>query len=196
MSNPLAIFESLRDTYLRYLDSPFDLRYPDLVAERRQLLDADGRLYRYPLIEPVPAYQTCGQTFQQVAQSLLGASWAPGALADLVGFVSQGLFPPARELYAHQREVFQESVVQGRDVIVTTGTGSGKTECFLLPIAAALIRESSAWGAPGPRPAQSLVYAGEQKEVGTADSAARPRGPGGAARGRPSADSLSTQRSR
>ncbi len=154
MSNPLAIFESLRDTYLRYLDSPFDLRYPDLVAERRQLLDADGRLYRYPLIEPVPAYQTCGQTFQQVAQSLLGASWAPGALADLVGFVSQGLFPPSRELYAHQREVFQESVVQGRDVVVTTGTGSGKTECFLLPIAAALIRESSAWGAPGPRPAQ------------------------------------------
>ena len=27
MSNPLAIFEDLRDTYLRYLDSPFDLRY-------------------------------------------------------------------------------------------------------------------------------------------------------------------------
>lgn len=154
MSNPLAIFESLRDTYLRYLDSPFDLRYPDLVAERRHLLDTDGRLYRHPLIEPVPAYQTCGQTFQQVAQSLLGASWAPGALADLVTFVSQGLFPPARELYAHQRDVFEESVVHGRDVVVTTGTGSGKTECFLLPIAASLIRESPQWGAPGPRPAQ------------------------------------------
>jgi hypothetical protein len=46
MSNPLAIFEDLRDTYFRYLDSPFDLRYPDLVAERRALLDVDGRLYR------------------------------------------------------------------------------------------------------------------------------------------------------
>ena len=56
MSNPIAIFESLRDTYLRYLDSPFDLRYPDLVAERQQLLHVDGRLYRRPLIEPVPAY--------------------------------------------------------------------------------------------------------------------------------------------
>lgn len=153
MSNPIAIFEQLRDMYLRYLDSPFDLRYPDLVLERRQLLDIDGRLYRYPLFEPVPAYQSCGQTFHQVAQSLL-ASWAPAVVADLVAFVSQGLFPPTRELYMHQRQVFAESVVHGRDVVITTGTGSGKTECFLLPIVASLIRESQGWGSSGPRPPQ------------------------------------------
>jgi hypothetical protein len=32
MSNPLTIFEKPRQTYFRYLDSPFDLKYPDLVA--------------------------------------------------------------------------------------------------------------------------------------------------------------------
>lgn len=160
MSNPLAIFEDLRDTYFRYLDSPFDLRYSDLVAERRALLDTDGRLYRRPLIEPVPAYQLCGQTFPQVAQALLGAIWPQPIVADLSAFASQGLFPPTlpngqpRELYTHQRAVFEESVVHGHDVVVTTGTGSGKTECFLLPIAAALARESVVWPAPAPRPAQ------------------------------------------
>ncbi|MBV6425077.1 MAG: hypothetical protein NAOJABEB_02891 [Steroidobacteraceae bacterium] len=160
MSNPLAIFEDLRDTYFRYLDSPFDLRYPDLVAERRALLDADGRLYRRPLIEPIPAYQLCGQTFSQAAQALLGPVWPQPVVTDLSAFVSQGLFPPAlpngqpRELYTHQRTVFEESVVNGHDVVVTTGTGSGKTECFLLPIAAELARESMTWPAPGLRPAQ------------------------------------------
>ncbi len=160
MSNPLAIFEDLRDTYFRYLDSPFDLRYPDLVAERRALLDADGRLYRRPLIEPVPAYQLCGQTFSQAAQALLGQIWPQSIGADLSAFASQGLFPPTlqngqpRELYMHQRAVFEESVVCGHDVVVTTGTGSGKTECFLLPIAAELARESVNWPAPGTRPAQ------------------------------------------
>jgi DEAD/DEAH box helicase domain-containing protein len=160
MSNPLAIFEDLRDTYFRYLDSPFDLRYPDLVAERRALLDADGRLYRRPLIEPVPAYQLSGQTFSQAAQALLGLLWPQLIVADLSAFVSQGLFPPTlpngrrRELYTHQRAVFEESVVHSHDVVVTTGTGSGKTECFLLPIAAELARESVTWPAPGPRPAQ------------------------------------------
>ena len=75
MSNPLHIFKSLRDTYLRYLDSPFDLRYSDLVRERRQLLDQNGRLHRDPLIEPVPAYLSSGQNFGQVAQSVLSATW-------------------------------------------------------------------------------------------------------------------------
>jgi hypothetical protein len=55
VTNPIELFENLRDTYLRYLDSPYDLRYADLVAERRTLLDVDGRLYREPLIEPVRA---------------------------------------------------------------------------------------------------------------------------------------------
>jgi DEAD/DEAH box helicase domain-containing protein len=151
MTSPISIFNSLRRTYLRYLDSPFDLRYRDLTNERERMLDTDGRLYREPLIEPVPVYQSSGQTFPQAAQALLAGTWPAPLIGDLANFASQGLFPPGRELYDHQRRVFEESVVAGRDVVVTTGTGSGKTECFLLPIAAALVRESANWGAPGPR---------------------------------------------
>ncbi|MCU1336685.1 MAG: box helicase [Bryobacterales bacterium] len=151
MSNPIALFDDLRDMYLRYLDSPFDLRYPELVAERRNLLSVDGRLFRQPLIEPIPAYQSSNQTFQAIAQARLGGSWSNTEIADLADFVSLELFPPNRSPYAHQDQVFAESVVNGNDVIVTTGTGSGKTECFLLPVIAALIRESSAWGQPGQR---------------------------------------------
>lgn len=153
MSNPIEIFEKLRETYLRYLDSPFDLRYPDLVAERRRLLDADGRLYRRPLIEPVPAYQA-SEPFAQAAQTLLAPTWNAREIADVIAFVSQGLFAPSRRLYTHQREVFDRAVIRGSDVVVTTGTGSGKTECFLLPIVAALVRESQTWAAPVARPAQ------------------------------------------
>lgn len=75
MKSPSTVFESLRDMYLRYLDSPFDLRYPDLVVERRQLLGVDGRIYRLPLIEPLPAYQTCGVPFAAVAQDVLSGTW-------------------------------------------------------------------------------------------------------------------------
>lgn len=153
MSDPIALFDDLRETYLRYLDSPFDLRYPELVAERRNLLEMDGRLFRQPLIEPVPAYQSCNRTFRAMSQALLAGEWPQAAIADLADFVSLELFPAARQPYAHQEQVFMESVVNRRDVIVTTGTGSGKTECFLLPVIAALIRDSAAWGAPGPRDA-------------------------------------------
>lgn len=154
MSNPIALFDDLRDMYLRYLDSPFDLRYPELVAERRALLSVDGRLFRQPLIEPIPAYRSSNRTFQAIAQSLLGGSWSNTEIADLADFVSLELFPPNRLPYAHQEQVFADSVVNGKDVIVTTGTGSGKTECFLLPILAGLIRESATWGQPSLRDAR------------------------------------------
>lgn len=154
MSNPIRFFENLRDMYLRYLDSPFDLRYGDLTTERRQLLDQDGRIFRRPLIEPNPAYRSTGQSFSQVAQALLGGTWQPNEIAEASGFISQGLFPPNYTLYRHQRDVFEEVVVNGMDAVVTTGTGSGKTECFLLPVVASIVRESATWPAPGQRPAQ------------------------------------------
>ncbi len=153
MTNPVSIFEGMRDTYLRYLDSPFDLRYDSLVAERRALLNQDGRLYREPLIEPAPPYASSGLDIAAAVRAILGGSLPAQQVADISGFVSQGLFPAGRELYAHQFAALDASMREGRDVIVTSGTGSGKTECFLIPIAAALVAESDRWGPPATIPA-------------------------------------------
>jgi ATP-dependent helicase YprA (DUF1998 family) len=158
MKNPLALFRNLRDLYLLYLDSPFALRHPDLSRERRDLLNVDGRLWREPLFEPVPHYPLCGQNFGPLLRSLLGRTWNSSLLDDMEQFVGPALFPlegqPPRERqpYVHQQEALIESVVNGRDIVVTTGTGSGKTECFLMPILAALVQESAGWGPPRRRP--------------------------------------------
>jgi len=125
------------------------------VAERRRLLSVDGRIHREPLIEPVNQYQVCAETLAQMAHANLSPSWTAREIADFAAFASLELFPlpprpDARKPYTHQREVVVESVVNGNDVVVTTGTGSGKTECFLLPIFASLVRESVAWPALAP----------------------------------------------
>ncbi len=154
MSNPFVLSEELHDVYLRYLDSPFALRYPDLQQERRQILSADGRIIRHPLIEPVPAYERTPHQIQAACQHLLLTSHQPQEIQDIADFLSLGLFPPPRTLYTHQSQAFDLSYVQSRDVVVTTGTGSGKTECFLLPIIASLVRESAdqhLWPAPSAR---------------------------------------------
>ena len=49
----------------------------------------------------------------------------------------------ARRLYAHQ-EVAIRKVTSGRNIVVSTGTGSGKTESFLIPILDSLMREKEA----------------------------------------------------
>jgi DEAD/DEAH box helicase domain-containing protein len=152
MTYPSTIFNSLRDIYLRYLDSPFELRYDDLSVERRQLLDVDQRLYRTPVIEPVPAYQTV-ETFGDMARKEL-SGWSKQEIQRLEDFVSAGLFPKDLPLYQHQKESFVQSLINRKDVIVTTGTGSGKTEAFFLPIITSLVQESCRWPAPGARSPQ------------------------------------------
>ena len=150
MTNPIELFRELRETYLRYLDSPFDLRYQPLVDERRAMLDRDGRLYRAPLLEPAPPYVSSNQAFGAAAASLLGGTWTAGEISELAAFVGQGLFPAARNLHLHQYQSVEAVARDRADIVVTSGTGSGKTECFLLPLATALIQESRRWTACPP----------------------------------------------
>lgn len=43
-------------------------------------------------------------------------------------------------LHYHQEQALRKAI-DGQNLIVSTGTGSGKTECFLLPIINELLRE-------------------------------------------------------
>jgi hypothetical protein len=132
MSNPIRVFENLKEMYLRYLDSPFDLRYDDLIAERRNLLDEDGRIYRRPLIEPVPAYRSSQRSFAQAAPALL-STWQPADVAAVIDFISLGLFLPALMLHQHQ----QRFPGSGHDLARPCNNGDRfATESFMLPVVA------------------------------------------------------------
>src|SRR5712691_9250209 len=108
MNNPLAIFRNLRELYRRYLDSPLAIRYDSLREERRALLfDQDRRLWREPLIDPVPTYPLCGDGFTQVMHELLDALWGQELATELAEFVEPSLFTDARtgqrwQPFAHQ----------------------------------------------------------------------------------------------
>ncbi len=154
MTNAIRAFDGLTQTYLRYFDSPFDLRFEELVEERRRNLDRDGVLYREPLIEPQPPYAGSGHDISQAIPAALGNAdgWTTQLLEDFSGFAESGLFlpdpdRPPLELYAHQFEMLGISVADQRDTVILTGTGSGKTEAIYLPILAALARESAHWPA-------------------------------------------------
>ena len=85
MNDPYKVFEELRLAYQRYLDSPFRLRYDALREERRDLLFADGQLFREPLIEPIPPYESSGLTVDQACARL-------GVPSEAADFIARGLF--------------------------------------------------------------------------------------------------------
>ena len=141
----MRIQEAIRDGYLRYFETAFWLRDEKLMAERRRLLERDGLMFRDPLVEPLPSYPS-GRTISGVcADAGLESAIADGLGAMLFG--KDGKF----ELWEHQARSLEISLQRGRDarnVVVTSGTGSGKTECFLLPVFARLLAEASSWGPP------------------------------------------------
>jgi DEAD/DEAH box helicase domain-containing protein len=152
MTRPLQTFSSLRNAYLRYFDSPFDLRFDELVQERRQILNRDSVLFRDPLFEPQPPYAGSGLTIRPAVQAVLDgtAGWSGALLAQLGDFAAEGIFKPAAgrpeiELYDHQTRMLRVVSRDERDAVILTGTGSGKTEAIYLPVLAALVRESANW---------------------------------------------------
>src|SRR4051812_32333902 len=147
-STPTSVYSALKEGYLRYFDTAFWLRDPHMMAERRALLEADGTVFREPLIEAMMPY-TSGPTISETCE-MIGFS---RSVADQLGcllFSSDGSF----KLRPHQAEALRTSLAPAgpmkRNVVVTSGTGSGKTECFLLPILARLLHEAEGWEAPVP----------------------------------------------
>lgn len=137
MHDLVGAYERMRKVYQWYIESTFPLRYPALSEERERLLSGEGILSQPPILETIPIYPPSGLILQEASQRL------PNGYQDLY-HLAQALFPQNRELWRHQWDSLQ-AVISGHDIVVTTGTGSGKTECFLLPLLAELARDLNSW---------------------------------------------------
>jgi DEAD/DEAH box helicase domain-containing protein len=146
-TNPLILRDDLREAYLRYFDTAFWLRDADLLQERRALLETPGALLSECLLEPVLPYDASVELSQVAEQAQVSTR-----AAEIVGRALFGTFTPAGapvKLREHQAEAvlhhFRHGSAEGRNVVVTSGTGSGKTESFLLPVLIRLVEESLRW---------------------------------------------------
>ena len=138
MHDLVGAYERMNRVYQWYIESAFPLRYEALSEERKKLLSREGVLSQLPLLEAIPVYRDS-------LYNLAGASHElPTDYRDLEYF-AQTLFPPNTQLWEHQWKSLYEVLVKKKDIVVTTGTGSGKTECFLLPLLAELTRDSASW---------------------------------------------------
>jgi superfamily II DNA or RNA helicase len=131
-ASPFDFVQLARDIesqYRSYLRTTFHFRDPELRASFDRAL-RDYALVKGPFVEAVPSFDK--------------ADAAPHLLSQLLGAPVDAAFAAAlggdRPLYAHQADAI-EKIDAGRNVVVATGTGSGKTEAFLYPILLHLYRE-------------------------------------------------------
>jgi ATP-dependent helicase YprA (DUF1998 family) len=145
---PTRLVRNLRAQLTRYLEGAYPLNNPVLIKARRELLERslDGRLLAQdPFVETTPRYRAATKRYDQLAvgaetasllQSLAGTLAIPELDAERTL-----LFP---SMYQHQAEAYETLLgAAPKNTLVATGTGSGKTETFLVPLAAMLHREAS-----------------------------------------------------
>lgn len=128
--NPITVSRDIIDTYFRYLTTRFPLGKSD-PAIRKQLKEllysreGKKRLIRGPILEIVPPYEK-GRTLKEFSQQY------PAWKSLVNHFESSGGFDLEKKLFVHQEKALIKSL--DTNIIIASGTGSGKTEGFLFPI--------------------------------------------------------------
>lgn len=127
----LRLTESLRS----YIEAQYHIRNESLIRERRRLLEEPGAVSQRPFVESTPVYEL-DRPYAQLS--------IPSPAKNVLSRLSEldvGIF--ARP-YVHQTTSLEAFFARQRDLIVATGTGSGKTESFLMPIIGQLAIEANA----------------------------------------------------
>lgn len=135
--NPIEVSRALRSTYARYLETLVEPRDENVRLALKAAIKAaesgPNSLVKGPYLEAQPPYVKGPTIRTLVEQGVLSNEFLSFPPSDL---------PLDRPLYAHQAQAIQR-VSSGNSILVATGTGSGKTESFLLPIINRLFQEKS-----------------------------------------------------
>ena len=132
--HPLKTTELIRDSYLRYLKTIKPFQDDELRREFAQAISEQDMLVKGPLVQIALPYEKNISIHGLVDE---------GVLSPLFRNLCSEALSYDRKLYTHQVTAIRKAV-EGRNIVVSTGTGSGKTEAFLIPILNYLLKEQEA----------------------------------------------------
>jgi len=129
------VVRTINETLRSYLEAQYHIKDESLIEERRLILEDPGVIYQRPYVEATPVYQTVGSY-----ETIPLPERVRRILADLSKLSPPvGIYPTP---YTHQARGLERFFTEGKDLIIATGTGSGKTESFLMPILGSLALEA------------------------------------------------------
>ncbi|MBA4226228.1 MAG: DEAD/DEAH box helicase [Hyphomonas sp.] len=132
--------EQLHGALKDYIEATYHISDPALIVQRAALLDRASVIHQIPYLESTPKYQT-DKLFGEIEGLPPEVTILFETLAQPSSSGQRLLYDPP---YKHQSEALQYSLIDGKNLVIMTGTGSGKTESFLMPIMGRLAREASA----------------------------------------------------
>jgi ATP-dependent helicase YprA (DUF1998 family) len=131
-SGVFQVSDDIAEALARFIEASYHLKNDALIADRAELLRRWGVLRQRPYVEATPSFLA--------RRSIEDLDIPSGIKAALLRYVGRagGFFNPPFE---HQSEALERFFRDSLDIVIATGTGSGKTEAFFMPIIGALEQE-------------------------------------------------------
>lgn len=138
MFSPISAAQNIKDEFIGYISTLFHISDKGYASQFVSALQEEGAISKGPYLDVSDSYKT-GKSLSQMIEE----GEASALFRTLEGTIPDGEkeIQINRGLYLHQ-ELALRKANQSKNLIVTTGTGSGKTECFIIPIINHLLREA------------------------------------------------------
>ncbi|HAY37237.1 MAG TPA: hypothetical protein DCY57_09765, partial [Bacteroidetes bacterium] len=147
----LALPHAIKESTLSYIKTAYRTNNSAFNETRDDLLrsgDISRNVFGESIFELIPRYASSKQPVLKILTDAFEDSSGYSTASTDIFLDGVKLFEDEinYEPYQHQLDAVRETLVNKNDVVVTTGTGSGKSLCFILPLITNLVMESSGSG--------------------------------------------------
>ncbi len=140
----LELYEDLQSRVDEYINTAYSTNDEQFNKARRELLldKENSPIFKEPIFEPLKRYIEKTVTPEGILK-LSGVSDFSQEENKLISNILRA-FPPIDKgsIYQHQYDSIRNIFQQMNNIVVVTGTGSGKSFCFLIPLILNLVAES------------------------------------------------------
>lgn len=126
--SPVKASRDITEKYYRYLKTSFNIGKP-YSTEFEDLIKKENSFAKGPYLDVTDSFKRGHSINELIIEGVLPKSFSKININQ------------TRPLYLHQEESLRKIAEAGRNIVVSTGTGSGKTESFLLPVLRHLVNE-------------------------------------------------------
>ena len=123
--NPITATKEIEKRYSQYLSTTFYINDAELQNKFLHELSQKNRFIKGPILEATPPFKK-GKNIEDLI--------IEGVLCEEFKKLNSPDLPIQRGLYLHQEKAVRKIITEKRNIIAATGTGSGKTEIFMIPI--------------------------------------------------------------
>lgn len=126
--SPINASSKIVEKYQRYLNTIFQIEDIDYKEQFEKSIKEDALFAKGPYLDVSDIFAKGKNILELIEEGVLPKSFCKMKMNLL------------RSLYKHQELAIRKSI-SGENIVVSTGTGSGKTESFIIPLLAELCKE-------------------------------------------------------